>query len=154
MKFIKAPSSTFLWSLFGGCFWLVENKCIFHATGVQNCKTSAKLSHRAILQIACTLLKLCLSWLFVILSWCKLLISNNMISHVISCKYIWALVNFSKTTNCSLPMGSCNFVVFQKFTCAYEHQITLKLVFLSIQIHKYCIFTWHSIVGQVECNEE
>ena len=30
-----------------------------------------------------------------------------------------ALLNFSKTTNCTCPTGSFNFVVLEKFTCTY-----------------------------------
>ena len=31
-------------------------------------------------------------------------------------------------------MGSCNFVVFGKFTRAYKHQIALEIMFLPILI--------------------
>ena len=32
------------------------------------------------------------------------------------------------TANCTLPTGSCNFVIFEKFTRAYLHQIALEIV--------------------------
>ena len=40
--------------------------------------------------------------------------------------------HFSKTTNCTHPVGSCNFVIFEKITCAYHHQKTLKITLLPI----------------------
>ena len=45
---------------------------------------------------------------------------------------IWnkeALVNISKTTNCTRPTGLYNFfVVFEKFTCPYLFQIALEII--------------------------
>ena len=49
-----------------------------------------------------------------------------MISLAIWCHYV--VVNFLKTTTCTLPMGSCNFVIFEKFTRAYLHQIALEIM--------------------------
>ena len=39
---------------------------------------------------------------------------------------------FSKTTNCTCPMSLCNFVVFEKLTYAYWHQIALEMMLLPI----------------------
>ena len=38
------------------------------------------------------------------------------------------------TANCTLPTGSYNFVIFEKFTRAYLHQIALEIVLEPVQI--------------------
>ena len=53
--------------------------------------------------------------------------SNNMIPPAICCnKYLLIF----QTTNCTCPTGSCSFVVFEKYTRAYLHQIALKIMSL------------------------
>ena len=86
--------------------WLVENEYPY-VTPVQITNSMDSLS------------KLGLSYLGNVFS-CALLTSDDMISLAIWCNMHLKL---SYTTNCTCPMGLCNFVVFEEFTCA-------------------CLFTW------------
>ena len=69
---------------------------------------------------------------------------SSWLSDVFSCMLLtvikWFLLQFgvistckfSKTTNCTCPMSLCNFVVFEKLTYAYWHQIALEMMLLPI----------------------
>ena len=64
--------------------------------------------------------------LTVLTLWCFLMyiISNDMISLAIW--YNKLLENFSKTINCTCPIDLFNFVFFENFTRAWQHQIALE----------------------------
>ena len=51
------------------------------------------------------------------------------------------MVNFSKTTHCTCPTDSCNFVVFGKFTRGHLHQIAFEIMLLVILIVMLIITT-------------
>ena len=57
-----------------------------------------------------------------------------------------------RTTNCTRPRGSCNFVVFEKFTRAYQHQISLEIMLLPVHDafetsnHTGLSFSWLSCI--------
>ena len=69
---------------------------------------------------------------------------SSWLSDVFSCMLLtvikWFLLQFgvistckfSKTTNCTCPTSLCNFVVFEKLTYAYWHQIALEMMLLPI----------------------
>ena len=102
-------------------------------TRVQSCNTGASYKYK------CMLSKFRLSWLSTMFFSCTLLTCNNMISPV-----IWCNVNigkFSKTTNCTCPTDSCNFVVFEKFTRGHLHQIAFEIMLLAILIIMLIITT-------------
>ena len=64
----------------------------------------------------CILPESCLSWLSMMHFSCKLLTSNNMISHLQRLQNALTLWDFAI------------FVIFEKITCAYHHQKTLKML--------------------------
>ena len=41
-------------------------------------------------------------------------------------------INFSKITSNTRPTGSCNFVFFEKFFRAYQHQIAIEIMLFPI----------------------
>ena len=70
--------------------------------------------------------------LTVLTLWCffMYIISNDMISLA-----IWndkLLENFLKTINCTCPIDLFNFVFFENFTHAWQHQIALEIMLLPI----------------------
>ena len=50
---------------------------------------------------------------------------------------------FFKTTMWTRSTGSCNFVVFEKFTLTCLHQIALEVILLPIRIY---IYIYHSAI--------
>ena len=58
---------------------------------------------------------------------CMLLTRNHMI-FLVQFVITKHLLIFSKTTNCTRPTGSCNFVTVKKFTRAYIFQIALEIM--------------------------
>ena len=58
---------------------------------------------------------------------CMLLTRNHMI-FLVQFVINKHLLIFSKTTNCTRPTGSCNFVTVKKFTRAYIFQIALEIM--------------------------
>ena len=57
---------------------------------------------------------------------------------------------FFKTTIWTRPTGSCNFVVFEKFTRTSFHQIALEVMLLPIRIYIYIyIYYYHSTIVSI-----
>ena len=98
------------------CIRLAENECVLMK---HNCKVVTRMQSINSAQTFSILSVLTFCDVFS----CTLLTSNNMISLAIWC--YMKFVNWSRTANCSR-----NFVVFGKFTCAWKHQIALRIVSL------------------------
>ena len=90
---------------------------------VQSCNMSAnysKSAHAFKISFILTFCDVFSCMLLTVIKW--FLLQFGVIS---TCK-------FSKTTNCTCPMSLCNFIVFEKLTYAYWHQIALEMMLLPI----------------------